>query len=111
MRDELAGPIERILSGHLGAGRYVEFLRHRMNQAPEQQRGTLAGHLFDALLNQGWSAQNETDAFELLYQIDFMPDDKDRLQIERRAGALMRLDDWVMKTRLAAEWELSLIHI
>lgn len=104
-RDALAVPIEGILSGHLGAERYLEFLRRKLNEAPDKRRGEFAGRLFEALLTQGWAAEKEAEAFALLPSIDFVPADKDRVQELRRAGALMRLNDWVLRTRCAAAWE------
>ena len=104
-RDALAGPVGNILSAHLGAGRYLDFLRRRMNEAPETTRGQYAGRLFEALLRQGWSAELEAEAFALLPTIDFAPAPNDRLQVEHRVGALMRLNDWVLPTHCAAAWE------
>ena len=57
------------------------------------------------MLAQGWTADKEDEAFGLLYEIDFAPADKDRVQVARRVGALMKLDDWVLAGRFQAVWE------
>lgn len=103
-REALATPIERLLQV-LGTERYLGFLRRQRDEAPEARRGEFAARIFNTLLTHDWTAESEAEAFTLLYEIDFAPADKDRLQAALRVNALMKLNDWVLAGRFKTEWE------
>jgi tRNA A-37 threonylcarbamoyl transferase component Bud32/predicted Zn-dependent protease len=103
-REALAAPIERLLAV-LGAERHLAFLRRQRDEAPAARRAAFATRVFDTLLARDWTPEKDAEAFGLLYEIDFAPADKDRLQLARRVGALMKLDDWVLAGRFKAAWE------
>ena len=104
-RDALAATIEGILSRSLGQDRYLTFLRRKLADADGDRRGEFSRQLFEALLGGRWSAETEAEAFGLLYQLGFPPTEDADARALQRVSALVRLNDWVLRTRVAAAWE------
>ena len=104
-RDALAATIEGILSRSLGQDRHLAFLRRKLAEADGERRGEFSRQLFEALLGGRWTAETEAEAFGLLYQLAFPPTDVADVRALNRVSALVRLNDWVLRTRVAAAWE------
>lgn len=59
-KHQLAQPLIQILSGRLGTTQYLAFLRRQVEEGPEKFRTHYVGQLFNALLNQPWSAERRS---------------------------------------------------
>jgi len=107
-RDNFAAIIINLTSSQLGAGPYLGFLRRQLDEAAEEHRGHYANQLFAAILTQPHTAELEEQAFDLLYQIDTVrnvaPELREEALVAERAGALIRLDDWVLKSSFEVAW-------
>ncbi|MFO0822048.1 MAG: VIT domain-containing protein [Gemmataceae bacterium] len=99
VRDALSTTLVRILS-LLGPEEEVAFLRTRWKQADDQFRVQYANQLFNALLAQKWSAENEDEAFTMLDKL--APADEPLGGLFTRVGALHRLTDAMIEARVQA---------
>ena len=80
-------------------------MRRQLREAPELERGRYAGILFNHILTLGWSEDLEAEAFDLLHLAwdlglpgEEKNEDQEVREILNRAGGLIALDDWVLRS-------------
>ncbi len=108
-RDSFSSLIVNLTSAQLGADSWLAFLRRQLKESKEEDHGHYANQLFAAILSQPHTDALEEEAFALLYQIDpvqnVAPERREETLVAERAGALIRLDDWVLQSRYQVAWQ------
>lgn len=109
-RNAIASAIIPLISTQLDANTYLGFLRRQLNEAQDEHRAQYANQLFTAILAQPHQAELEDEAFALLDQMGASTPDPSSKQhrdavIAQQAGALIRLDDWILKSGFQVSWD------
>jgi predicted Zn-dependent protease len=96
-KHQLGISLLQVLAQHDTPVARIAFLHARLKKAPPQYRLAYVGELFNALLQQPWSAEYEDEAFTLLDQLSDAESENDRLTVQ--APALHRLTDRMIAAR------------
>ena len=81
----------------------LDFLHTQLAKGPEEYRTLYAGQLFQALLNQPWSAEYENEAFTLLERLPVAQEPAERLSTV--VGALYQMTDRMVQARYDARMQ------
>ncbi len=100
LKEQLAGPLVRILEGRIGVEEYLAFLRRQMAEGPKKYRTGHARQLFNTLLDQPWTIEYEDEAFGLIEKLSDAKEPAERLLAE--VQALYRMTDRMVPARFAA---------
>ncbi len=96
----LSQSLVQVLNQQNDPAALIAFLHARLQKAPASDRAANAAELFDVLLRQPWSAENEDLAFTLLGQISNAEREGERLAAQ--VAALHHLADQMIEARRAA---------
>ena len=99
-KNQVAGILVGVLSGHATPAELLEFLRAQVERAPQEYRAGYARQLFNALLNQPWSAEYENEALSLLEQLSDAEEPAQRLAAQ--VAALYGMTDRMVRARFDA---------
>ena len=100
VRHALGQSLTQVLSGRVGAEQCLAFLRRQLREGPDKLRTQYVRTLFDALLSQPYSAEYETEAFDLLEQLS--DDEEPAVRLLAAVQALYRLTDRMVQARYDA---------
>ncbi len=100
VKHALGQPLRQIYAGRLPAADLVAFLRRQVADAPARYRIEALNTLFNTLLAQPWSAEDEDEVFTLLGRLSDAESEGERLAAA--VQALHRLTDRIVQARYDA---------